>query len=173
MFYRLRSGARIFVAIDPVLIDLYGDVITEQVSWDFSQQRLVPFGAAYTGQAITSMVYTSSSGQLALTFAVAPFGTGAGAGVGLDITLTGITPASLNGTWTVIASASAGTVITVQATPGLGSLSPTGGSLVAGGGACPCTVLKVLPNNCMTVAFDPVTGFANWNRNGAAALIQI
>jgi hypothetical protein len=28
-------------------------------------------------------------------------------------------------------------------------------------------------SNCMTVDYDGTTGFANWNRNGACALILI
>jgi hypothetical protein len=42
-FYRLGSGQRIVVACDPALISLYGQPITQQVSWDFSGQRLVAF----------------------------------------------------------------------------------------------------------------------------------
>lgn len=42
-FYRLGSGARITVAIDPALVNLYGQLITQQVSWDFTAQRLVAF----------------------------------------------------------------------------------------------------------------------------------
>lgn len=42
-FYRLGSGARICVAIDPALINLYGQIISTQVSWDFTNQRLIAF----------------------------------------------------------------------------------------------------------------------------------
>lgn len=84
--------------------------------------------------AISSASYTSSSGQLQLTFASAPLGASAGSnfnpGVHGDyfVTVTGMTPASLNGTHLLLSTASAGTVITVQATAGLGSLSPSGGT---------------------------------------------
>jgi hypothetical protein len=40
-FYRLGSGARIAVAIDPALISLYGQIITKPVGWDFTNQRLI------------------------------------------------------------------------------------------------------------------------------------
>lgn len=173
MYYRLGSGARIAVAADPALVSLRGGITNPQVSWDFNEQRLVPYAAAYNGQSISSMVYTSSTGLLALTFASAPFGTGSGAGVGLDITLTGISVAALNGDWTITASASSGTVITVQAPTGLGALSPTGGSLVAGGGALPVQVLDIQTTNCQVVSYDPTTGFATWNFNGSAAVILI
>lgn len=52
--FRLGSGARIWVAMAPVLVDLYGDPITEQVSWDFVAQQLVPYQAAYPANVLTS-----------------------------------------------------------------------------------------------------------------------
>ena len=42
-FYRLGSGARVALAIDPALITLEGGLITQQVSWDFSAQRIIAF----------------------------------------------------------------------------------------------------------------------------------
>jgi hypothetical protein len=42
-FYRLGSGARVALAIDPTLISLEGGLITQQVSWDFALQRIVAF----------------------------------------------------------------------------------------------------------------------------------
>jgi hypothetical protein len=42
-FYRLGSGARVALAIDPALVTLEGGLITAQVSWDFSAQRIIAF----------------------------------------------------------------------------------------------------------------------------------
>ena len=42
-FYRLGSGIRIALAIDPALVTLEGGLITQQVSWDFSAQRIIAF----------------------------------------------------------------------------------------------------------------------------------
>jgi hypothetical protein len=42
-FFRLGSGARIVVAADPALIDLGGGIITAQVSWDYTNQKLVAY----------------------------------------------------------------------------------------------------------------------------------
>lgn len=42
-FYRLGSGARVALAIDPTLITLEGTIITSQVSWDFTNQKIVAF----------------------------------------------------------------------------------------------------------------------------------
>jgi hypothetical protein len=42
-FYRLGSAARVALAIDPALITLEGGLITQQVSWDFTNQRIIAF----------------------------------------------------------------------------------------------------------------------------------
>lgn len=42
-FYRLGSGARVALAIDPTLITLEGGLITQQVSWDFTNQKIIAF----------------------------------------------------------------------------------------------------------------------------------
>lgn len=43
-FYRLGSGARIALKMDPALT-LDGSIITQQVSWDFATQQIVAFSA--------------------------------------------------------------------------------------------------------------------------------
>jgi hypothetical protein len=45
-FYRLGSGARIALAIDPTLVTLEGGIITPQVSWDYTNQLIVAFATA-------------------------------------------------------------------------------------------------------------------------------
>ncbi len=42
-FYRLGSGARIPLKIDPALITADGEIITQQVSWDFVNSMIVAF----------------------------------------------------------------------------------------------------------------------------------
>lgn len=42
-FYRLGSGMRIPLKIDPALISADGSIITTQVSWDFTNQQIVAF----------------------------------------------------------------------------------------------------------------------------------
>jgi hypothetical protein len=42
-FYRLGSGARVALAIDPTLITLEGTLITSQVSWDYTNQKIIAF----------------------------------------------------------------------------------------------------------------------------------
>lgn len=42
-FYRLGSGRRIPLPIDPALISLDGGLITQQVTWDYAAQRIVAY----------------------------------------------------------------------------------------------------------------------------------
>ena len=42
-FYRIGSGARVALEIDPALVSLEGGLITQQVSWDFTAQRIIAF----------------------------------------------------------------------------------------------------------------------------------
>ncbi len=85
-FYRMGSGARIAVKMDPTLAAaLYGNPIGQQVSWDFTNSLLIAF-------AVTAL---------------------------------------------------------------------------------PVKILRVYPAGCMTVNYNAGTGFTTWDRNGAAALIQI
>jgi len=73
----------------------------------------------------------------------------------------------------VVVSITSTTIVVVQlaaANPGTYS---SGGSVGAGGGALPVRVLDVSIGNSMTVNYDPVTGFATWNRQGDVAIILI
>ena len=165
-FYRLGSKARIAVAADAALASLEGGISAPQVSWDFGRQCLTPYVAAFAADTISSATYTSSTGILALTMSASQ-----SIPVGTYVTISGMTPTALNGTWAV--TASSGTALSVQATPALGSLSPAGGQVNAGGGALPVSVLEVQVGNSMTVSYSSTTGFATWNRSGSAAVILI
>ena len=57
-FYRLGSGARVALAIDPALITLEGGLITQQVSWDFSAQRIIAFATTALAVKILSVKAT-------------------------------------------------------------------------------------------------------------------
>jgi hypothetical protein len=69
-FYRMGSGARVALAIDPTLISLEGGIITAQVSWDFVNQRIIAFATTALPVKILSIkssgcmvpVYTSATG---------------------------------------------------------------------------------------------------------------
>jgi hypothetical protein len=162
--YALGSNARIAVACDPALVDLDGGLITQQVSWDFGAQRLIPYVAAYPANVITAATW--AAGVVTLTTTTAH-----GVAVGDDFTVAGMTPNAYNGNFTAVAGTTGSTLKYALANdPGASTVM---GTLVAGGGALPCKVLNVQIGNSMTVDYDPTTGFATWNRSGSAALIQI
>jgi hypothetical protein len=163
-FYRLGSGARIAVAIDPALVDMDGNIITQQVSWDFALQRLIPYVAAYPANVITGATW--ADGVVTATTTTAH-----GVGVGNDFTITGFTPDAYNGTFTALAGTTGSTLkYGVAVDPGADTVQ---GTLVAGGGALAVKTLETQIGNSMTVDYDPATGFAKWNRSGSAAIILI
>jgi hypothetical protein len=69
-FYRLGSGARVALAIDPTLITLEGGLITAQVSWDYTNQKIIAFATTALNVRILAIkasgcmvpVYTSGTG---------------------------------------------------------------------------------------------------------------
>jgi hypothetical protein len=162
--YRIGSGARIAVAADPALASLNGGVISAQVSWDFSLQRLIPYVAAYAANVITNAVW--SAGAVTLTTTSAH-----GLSVGSVFTISGFTPSGYNGTFTALAGTTGSTIVyALTADPGADTVQ---GTLVAGGGAVNVRVLNVQVGNSMTVSYDTTTGFATWNSAGTAAVILI
>ena len=166
-FYRLGSNARLVVAIDPSLVSLDGGTITGPVSWDFALQRLIPYVAAYPANVITASSWAiTGGGQVTFTTT-----TNHGVTVGSDFTITGETPNAYNGTYTAITGTATNSLVAVlTANPGASTVQ---GTLVAGGGALNVRVLDVQIGNSMIVSYDPVTGFATWNRSGSAAIILI
>lgn len=172
MAYPLGSLARIAVACDPSLIDLQGGAIGASVSWDFVNQLLVPFEAS--ALTISSGTYNDTTGVVVLTMS-APIDFDAGDAIVVS-SLTGTGAyASLDGTFTAIDTTS-GSTVTYNAGAGLGASTITGGSLTLGSGAnsaLPVKVLDVQSSNCEVVVYDPDTGYATWDYDGACAVIQI
>jgi hypothetical protein len=65
-FYRLGSGARIVVAMDPALVSLYGQNIRGPVGWDFANQRItVPGTAPLPG---VQVLRAQPSGNMTITY---------------------------------------------------------------------------------------------------------
>jgi hypothetical protein len=177
-YFRLGCKARIPVAVAPGLITTLGSGSTiQQVSWDFVGQQLLPFQAAYATATAASGTYTSTTGILALTFSAAPAGTAPTVGTYFDVTAITATGngAQLVGNWQLVSSASAGTVLNLQAPVGLGTITITGstGTIAAGGGALPVKIIGVQATNCKVVTYTASPQGANWNNNGACALIEI
>lgn len=168
-FFRLGSNAQIIVACDPSLASLETGTVNAQVSWDFGLQRLAPFVAAYPANVITAASWANTSGgQATLTTT-----TNHGVAVGDDFTVTGITPAAYNGTFTAITGTATNSLVyalPLASTPGAGSAF---GTLVAGGGALNVKVLEIQTTGCMVVSYNPATGYATWNYNGCVAKILI
>ena len=169
-WYPLGSLARIAVACDPSLIDLRGATITPQVSWDFTNQLLVPYLGTQT---ISSGTYNSTTGVISLVMSTAaPFDAGD------SVTLSALSGTgaytSLAGTWTSLTVS--GTAVTLQGPIGAGAAAITGGSLTVGGSANAALNVKVLDvkaTNCETVVYNATTQDALWNYNGACAVIQL
>lgn len=170
-WYPLGSLARIVVACDPILVDLRGGPIGAQVSWDFTNQLLVPFEGSLT---ISSGTYVSGTGVITLAMS-APITFGPGDSVTLaSLTGTGAF-ASLDGTWTALAGTTGSTVV-LQGPVGAGAATITGGTATVGGAASQALAVKVLDvqsTNCETVTYAAATGFATWNFNGSCAVIQL
>jgi hypothetical protein len=175
-FYCFGTNARIAVACDPSLASDDGSVIATQFSWDFVNQRLVPYAAAYPATTITGATWASTSGGQT-TFTVSTNLTAA-LSAGDDINVSGVvstggTGVGYNGAFTVVSVSSTTVVVTQVSASSPGTYS-SGGTIAAGGGAVPIrALLKVVPTNSMTVSFNATTNYATWNRNGSAALILL
>jgi hypothetical protein len=113
---------------------------------------------SYAGTLAATATYTSSTGVLSLTFASAPFGAGVGVSLnGIFVTVSGITGGSVNGSWAISSIASAGTVINLAATPGLGSLTLSGGTLAA----------TAIATTDQTIRYQHRPDFPDWAAAGA------
>lgn len=166
-FYRFGSGARIAVALAPGLVTLEGELISTNVSWDFTNQQIIPYQASFGANALTNATWASTGGGQA-TFTTT---TSHGVAVGSYFTISGISPAGYNGDFIAITGTSGSTLVAALASnPGS---YVSGGTLVAGGGAFPCRVLDVNIGNSMTWSYNSTTGLATWNYGGSAAVILI
>lgn len=170
-FYRLGTGARIKVACAASLAStLPGGIESQQVSWDFANQQLIPYESAFSTVTISAATWAATSGGQA-TFTVGTNLT-SNLSAGDIVTVTGVNPAGYNGAWVVVSVSSTQVVVTLAAasTPGA---YVSGGSIVGDGGALPVKILRANVGNSMTVSYNSATGFANWNKTGSAAVILI
>jgi hypothetical protein len=175
-FARLGSGARVAVAIDPSLVSLEGNIINQQVSWDFTNQRLQPYVASGATESITSMTWSSTNGgQVAVVMASASV-----YGLGDTINISGATNSgtagnsAVNGNF-VINTWTNSTNFTFLLPGTSTTIGTIGGTMVinVGTGALACKIIDVQIGNCMTVAYNATTGYVSWNRSGSAAIILI
>lgn len=176
-FYRLGSGARIPVGVDPSLVSLQGSVISSQVSWDFNNQVLQPYDASTATYSLTSITSSFASGVYTMVVVAAVATPVAGVGDLINVSgVTGTGAALVNGNHVVTAFID-NQHFTFQITAASGAIA-TGalsGTLVLnyGTGALNVKILEFQIGNSMTVQYDTVTGFATWNRSGSVAIILI
>lgn len=176
-FFQAASHARIAVAVDPTLITaLANGSILQQVSWDYINQRLTTYAPAYTAGTLTGATWASTSGgRITYTGVSQDYTALLAANDYVTITgvvSTGATTNGYNGTWQVVSLTSTTIVVAAPMAASPGAYA-SGGAIAAGGGALPCKVLQVQSSNCKTVAYNAALNSANWNNNGAVALIQI
>ena len=178
MSYRFGSGARIAVACSAGLSSLNGSPINKStlVSWDFVAQELVPYTPAYTATTLTGATWANTAGgQITYTGLSQDLSAVLAAGDIVDVSgvvSTGGTGVGYNGNYVVVSVTSSTLVVTFAAASSPGTYS-SGGTIAAGGGALPVSVLDIQTANCQTVTYNATTGFATWNYNGACAVIQI
>lgn len=176
-FYRLGSGARIAVAVDPSLVSLDGGLINAQVSWDFDNQRLQAYDAATATVSVTSI--TSSYAAGVYTFVVVCAAASLVGAVGDAINVSGVTgtgAALVNGNQVVTAfTDNQNFTFKVNAASGAIATGALTGTIVLnqGIGALPVKVLSINAANSKTVQYDAVNGFVHWLPNQACAIIQI
>jgi len=177
-FYRLGSGARIAVRIDPAYAaGLLGGTITQQSSWDFNDQLLQAYDASTATYSVTSMTWSSTNGgQVAVVMAGANPVTAVGDVINVSgATNTGTGSLSLlNGEHTVNTWTD-NTHFTFLL-PGTSAVWGTiGGTIVLnyGTGLLGVKILDVQVGNSMTVVYNPVTGNCTWQYAGNTAIILI
>ena len=178
-FYRLGSGARIPVNIDPSLVSLEGEIITTQVSWDFNNQVLQPYDASTATYSLTSITSSYSSTTGLYTMVVVAAEATPVAGVGDFINVSGVTGtgAALVNANQVVTAFTDNEHFTFQIAAASGAIA-TGslaGTLILnyGTGALNVKVLGVEIGNSGVVQYNPASGFYTWNRAGSCAIILI
>ncbi len=178
-YFRLGSGARLAVAADPSLVSLETGAINQNVTWDFNNQRLMPYNAATATVNVTSVTASFSATTGLWTFAVVAAAPTVVGGVGDAINLSGVTGTNaslINGNQIVTSFTSntsfsfqiAGTVSTFTAGAQTGTIV-----LNQSIGALSVKILEMQIGNSKIVQYNAVTGNVTWNTSGSAAIILL
>ncbi len=174
-YYRFGSGARIALPCVASLASLEAGPTTAQVSWDFVNQQVVPYAAAFPQTTISGATWASTSGGQT-TYTV---GTNLTADLvaGDYVTISGVvstggTGAGYNGTFVVVSVGST-TVVVTDVQPSSPGTYSSGGIIVSGGGLLPVKVLNFNFGNSMVPVYSSVTGNTTWNRSGNCAVLLI
>jgi hypothetical protein len=178
-FFRLGSGARIAVAMDPSLVSLAGGIINSQVSWDINNQCLQPYDASTATYSLTSITSSYSATTGLYTFAVVAAVATLVGGVGDSINIGGVTgtgAALVNGDQIVTAwTDSQHFSFQVAAASNAIATGALSGTLVlnAGTGALNVRVINYNIGNSKIVSYNAVTGAVGYLNTGSAAIILI
>lgn len=179
-FHRIGSGARIAVACDPSLVSLNGGLITQQVSWDFNNQRLQPYDAATATVSITSQTATFNATSGVWTVAVVAAAATTVGAVGDAINISGATNSGTGGNGLVngnqiVTAFTDSQHFSYSVTAPAGAIGTIAGTQVLneGIGAVNVRVLNVSVGNSKIVTYDSVNNYVNWNPSGTCALILI
>lgn len=170
-FYRLGTLARIAVKCDPAFAAYAGaQLIGVGVAWDYVNQLLIPVSGSIA--LVTGNTYNSGTGLVTLNLASSP-----GISAGDSVTVASVTGtgsfAAVNGVHTAGAGTT-GTVLTFTIATGLTlTIDDSAGTVTTGSALAGVKLLDLNIGNSMTVTYDPSTGFANWNRTGNVAIIEI
>lgn len=163
-FYRLGSLARLAVKCSPNLSAIRGSKIAASVSWDFTNQMLVP----YSAPTFDSGTYSTPNVSLVTA---APHGLLPGDTIIVSGAAGTGDFADINGVHTLITGTTGSTLVfAIEA--GL-TMTLSGATITTGGQLTTVRVLDVQIGNSMTVAYDDTTGFATWNRSGNTAVILL
>lgn len=176
-FYRNGSNARICVACDPSLVSLDGGLVTQQVSWDFNNQRLQAYDASTPSVTITSITPTYANGVYTLAIVAAAASVVGAVGDAITIsgaTNTGTGGASLvNGNF-IVTSYTDNQHFSIQITAASGAIGTVGGSpvLIEGTGALACKVISI-SSNSKIIQYDATNNLVTWVDGGTVAVILI
>lgn len=164
-YMRTGSNARIAVQCAASLVaSLATGAVNSQVSWDFLNQQLIPYVAAYNANVITATTWAATNGGQA-TFTTT---SAHGVTVGSYFQISGSVPTGYNGDYIALAGTTGSTLIGALAT-NPGSIT-TEGTLVAGGGAAPCKVLSTNTNSKIVSPYVAGTSLL-WTTGNAAIIL--
>lgn len=180
-FYRFGSQMHIPLAIDPSLISLSGGLITQQVSWDFNNQRITSYDASTPTISVTSLTSSYSATTGLATIAVVTAAASNVGAVGDSINISGAVNggtggnAIINGNF-IVTSFTDNQHFSYQVpVSGSGIIGTITGTIVLnqGTGALAVQILDIQVGNSMIVVYNAATGFATWNKSGSCALVKI
>lgn len=163
-FARLGSGARVAVQLDVALANaLASGLITQQVSWDLTAQKLIQYNAAQGVETISSITW--SGGVATVTTSAAH-----GYLSGTYVVISGAVPTAYNGSQLITVTGATTFTFALAATT-INATTP--GQVNAGGGALPCKILQYNIGNSKVVTYDSVNNYVHWNNSGSCAVILI